>query len=208
MTRFHLARHGETLWHAEARYAGISDVALTPRGLGQAAALAGWVRRRREEGVRFDAVVSSTLSRAILTARPAAVELGLEPLADPRLVEVDFGRGEGMTRAEMEQVFPEDVAAFLARPASSPLPGGERGVDAVARARSALGELVAAFPGGTVLVVAHSTLTRILTASLIGADLESYREILPSLGNCHLTSFELDASGRAGLLGFNVPPSA
>jgi broad specificity phosphatase PhoE len=27
-----LARHGETVWHAENRYAGVSDVALTPLG--------------------------------------------------------------------------------------------------------------------------------------------------------------------------------
>lgn len=30
MTRLILVRHGETEWHAENRYAGISDVALTP----------------------------------------------------------------------------------------------------------------------------------------------------------------------------------
>ena len=208
MTTIHLVRHGETLWHAENRYAGSSDVALTPRGLAQAQDLAGWVRRREAEGTRFEAVVTSTLSRAVLTARPAAEALGLVPRADERLVEVDFGRGEGMTRAEMEQIFPEAVAQFLARPATSPLPGGERGLDAVARARAALDDLVVEHPGGTVLVVAHSTLTRILLASLLGADVERYRELFPSLGNCHVTTVQLDREGRVGLRAFNVPPSA
>ena len=32
MTDLVLVRHGETVWHAENRYAGVSDVALTPRG--------------------------------------------------------------------------------------------------------------------------------------------------------------------------------
>jgi len=208
VTTFHLVRHGETLWHAETRYAGVSDVALTPRGLEQAEDLARWVRRRSDGGTRFDAVVTSTLSRAILTARPAAAVLGLEPRADARLVEIDFGRGEGMTRAEMEGIFPEAVAAFLARPATCPLPGGERGLDAVARAREALGELVAEHPDGTVLVVAHSTLTRILVASLLGMDVERYRDLLPSIGNCHVTTFELQAEGGVALLAYNVPPSA
>lgn len=208
MTTIHLARHGETLWHAENRYAGISDVALTPRGLEQAAELAAWVQRRTDGGTRFDAVVSSTLSRAILTARPCAAVLGIEPRADARLVEVDFGRGEGMTRAEMVGVFPEAVEAFLARPATSPLPGGERGIDAVARARAALAELVAAHPDGTVLVVAHSTLTRILVASLLGTDVERYRDLFPRLGNCHVTSLEIGRDGAAALLAFNVPPVA
>ena len=32
MTTLYLARHGETEWHAEHRYAGSSDVALTEHG--------------------------------------------------------------------------------------------------------------------------------------------------------------------------------
>ena len=32
MTVFYLARHGETLWHAENRYAGSTDVSMTPLG--------------------------------------------------------------------------------------------------------------------------------------------------------------------------------
>jgi len=208
VTTIHLVRHGETLWHAENRYAGISDVALTPRGLEQADALAGWVSRRAAEGTVFDAVVTSALSRAIITARRAAEVLGITPRADARLVEVDFGRGEGMTRAEMEEIFPDDVAAFLAAPATSPLPGGERGLDAVARAREALGDIVREHPSGTVLVVAHSTLTRIVLASLVGSDVERYRDLLPAVGNCHITSLELHPDGGVALLAYNVPPSA
>lgn len=208
MTTIHLVRHGETLWHAENRYAGSSDVALTPRGLEQAAELGQWARRQAQAGTRFDAVVTSTLSRAVLTAVPAAQVLGLAPRSDPRLCEVHFGRGEGMTRAEMEGTFPDALAAFLASPATSPLPDAERGLDAVTRANQALTEIVAEHPEGTVLVVAHSTLTRIVLASLLGMDVERYRELLPSLGNCHVTSLTLDLAGRVALLGYNVPPTA
>ena len=43
MTDLVLVRHGETVWHAENRYAGVSDVALTPRGaIEQAGQLAAW----------------------------------------------------------------------------------------------------------------------------------------------------------------------
>ena len=42
MTELVLVRHGETEWHADNRYAGRSDVALTPRGHEQAADLARW----------------------------------------------------------------------------------------------------------------------------------------------------------------------
>ncbi|MFJ2114719.1 histidine phosphatase family protein, partial [Streptomyces sp. NPDC087850] len=38
-TTLFLARHGETVWHDENRYAGASDIGLTPRGAAQAEAL-------------------------------------------------------------------------------------------------------------------------------------------------------------------------
>ncbi|MBK6043561.1 histidine phosphatase family protein, partial [Streptomyces sp. MBT55] len=44
-TRLLLVRHGETEWHAENRYAGVTDVALTPRGVAQATDLRAWAVR-------------------------------------------------------------------------------------------------------------------------------------------------------------------
>lgn len=208
MTLIHLVRHAETLWHAENRFAGIADVALTPRGLEQAAVLAGWVERRVAEGERFDALVTSTLSRAILTARPSATVLGLEPRTDERLVEMAFGRAEGMNRAEMELEIPEALAAYTANPATVALVDGERGVDVIARGRAALEDIVREHPDGTVLVVAHSTLTRLLMASFLGMELDRYRATLPSVGNCHITTFELQTDGTFVLHAYNVPPSA
>jgi len=129
VTEFVLVRHGETEWHADNRYAGRSDVALTERGLRQADALAEWASR-----AGLDAVVTSGLSRARRTAAPAARAAGLVAQVDERLVEVDYGDGDGRTREEMHKEFPEALAAFLARPASCPFPHGESGHDAVARA--------------------------------------------------------------------------
>ena len=67
MTDLVLVRHGETVWHAENRYAGVSDVALTPRGEEQAARLARWART-----AGLVAVWSSPLSRARRTAQGCA----------------------------------------------------------------------------------------------------------------------------------------
>ena len=66
MTRIVLARHGETAWHAENRYAGRSDVALTPRGHEQAELLAGWAAR-----AGLSAIWCSPLGRAHETAAAA-----------------------------------------------------------------------------------------------------------------------------------------
>ncbi|WP_030611783.1 histidine phosphatase family protein [Streptomyces sclerotialus] len=199
MTDFLLVRHGETVWHAENRYAGRTDVALTERGHAQAAELAAWAA-----GARIDAVVSSPLSRARLTAEPAAHALGLTPRIDERLVEVDFGRGDGLTRTEMREVFPERLDAFLADPVTHHLPGGEDPERAAARAAACLAGLAGELPEGRVLVVAHSTLVRLLLCRELGIPLGTYRTVFPALENGALTELRL-RDGQASLLRLNAP---
>lgn len=205
MTVVHFARHGETEWHAENRYAGISDVALTDRGRRRADALAAWAA-----SADLGRVLASDLSRAVETARHSAEAAGVPLEVDPRLREVDFGRGEGLTASEMLRDFPSERAAFERSPATSPLPGGEAGRVAVERAGPMLVELAAS--GSTALVVAHTTLGRLLLCHLLGLPLDSYRRVFPRIGNGTVTTFELpadaasvaDLGGRAALLRFNA----
>jgi broad specificity phosphatase PhoE len=209
MTTFFLARHGETVWHAEHRYAGNSDVALTRHGLGQAAALGAWA-----VDSQLDAIVASPLSRARRSAAPAVETTGLPLRIDDRLVEIDFGEAEGLTPDELIERFPEEWAAFTRAPASNPFPGGETGRAGIARAVPVFDELVEEFPDGRVLVVGHATLIRLLFCELAGMDADGYRDLLPVLGNCHVTTIvypwatESDAAHhpRIRLLGYDVPP--
>jgi len=202
VTELVLVRHGETVWHSD-RYAGRSDVPLTPRGREQAAALARWAA-----GAGLDAVLSSPLGRAHETATAAAEAAGLVCRVDERLVEVDFGEADGHTREETSAEYPDAVAAFLRRPASAPLPGGERGADAVARAAPVLAEAAAAHPEGRVLVVAHQTLLRLLLCSMLGLPLDHYRAVFPLLENGARTVVRPAADGPAALLRLNdlCPP--
>jgi broad specificity phosphatase PhoE len=194
-----LVRHGETEWHADNRYAGRSDVPLTPHGVAQAQDLAVWARRTPP-----DVVLASPLERARRTAEPAARVAGLEVVLDGRLVEVDFGKGDGLTRNDMRERFPADLDAFLAAPASSPLPGGETGADAVARARPALTDAAVGHPDGTVLVVAHQTLLRLLLCDLLEIPLDHYRRVFPRLDNVARTVVRPAAEGPAALIALNV----
>jgi broad specificity phosphatase PhoE len=123
---------------------------------------------------------------------------------DERLVEVDFGKADGHTREETSAVFPDEVAAFLRRPASAPLPGGERGADAVARAAPVLAEAAAAHPDGRVLVVAHQTLLRLLLCELLEIPLDRYRTVFPRLESAARTVVRLDGDAPPALLALNV----
>jgi len=199
MTRVVLARHGESIWHRENRYAGVTDIPLTPHGRDQAAALAAWAGQQE-----FAAVVASGMGRSVETAKPSAVAAGLELTTDVRLKELDFGQAEGLTAREIQERYPEARKSFVADPALNPLPGGEQPWAAVSRGLAALEDLRAAHQDGRVLVVAHSTLIRLVLCSLLGVPLRDYRRVFPELANCSLTEVRLDQSG-ASLLHFNAP---
>lgn len=200
MTELVLVRHGETVWHAENRYAGSSDVPLTERGAEQGRDLAQWASRQGG----FEAVFCSPLSRGRQTAAPAAEAAGLPLRCEPRLREVHFGDGEGMTAEEMRQAFGDRLTAFHRDPAGSPLPRGEDPAAAAERGLAALHDIAAAHPDGTVLVVSHSTLIRLVLCTVLGLPLSEYRRTFPELGNTAPITLRL-REGQWSLIRFNAP---
>ena len=91
-----LVRHGETAWNAEHRIQGHLDIPLSPSGIQQAARLA-----KRLAGTPIDAIYSSELVRAWLTAEPLAACVGVPIVAETRLRERSFGIFEGLTLDEI-----------------------------------------------------------------------------------------------------------
>ncbi len=200
MSRLVLVRHGQTVWHAENRYAGTSDIGLTAKGFAQAEQLALWAAR-----AQLSAVWSSPLSRAQRTAAPAAQAAQLPLQIDPRLQELSFGQAEGLTAAEMHARFPAERAAFEQDPVCYFLPGGEDPVAAADRGCAALRAIVdAQGPQARSLVVGHATLFRLVLCRLLGLALAQYRNVFPEFHNSRLTELEF-RSAHVGLLAFNVP---
>ena len=197
-----LARHGRTPWHHPNRYTGRSDVPLDEVGERQAAALADWARGRS-----LTTLACSDLRRAVATADPASAAVGLTPVVDPRLRELDFGIAEGRTLAEIREAHPDVADRFVADPAEHHFPDGEHPADAVARFHACLSDLVAADEGGRLLVVAHSTIIRLYVCFTLGVRLRRYRRALPALEPAATTTLRFPASkdDPAGLLAYNVP---
>ncbi|MFF8692611.1 histidine phosphatase family protein [Streptomyces sp. NPDC015144] len=194
-----LARHGQTVWHAENRYAGVSDIALTEEGRRQAGRLGAWAARNK-----VDAVWTSPVGRAVETARPACEALGLTPGRDHDLRECDFGAVEGRTLAEFAVEQPERAREYRADPVAHPFPGAEDPRAAAARGTAALRRIAAAHPGQRVLVVAHNTLLRLVLCELLAIPAGSYRRVLPRLLNAAVSEVRLGPEGAA-LLSLNVP---
>ncbi|MFJ4836435.1 histidine phosphatase family protein [Streptomyces sp. NPDC088747] len=199
MTTLLLARHGQTVWHAERRYAGVSDVALTAEGRAQAEALGRWCAVQR-----VDAVWTSTVSRAAATAEPACRALGVAPRREPALRECDFGVLEGRTLAEFEAENPMRAKAFRTDPVAYPFPEAEDLRTAAARGVRALHAIASAHTGERVLVVAHNTLFRLVLCSLLSIPLGEYRRVFPQLRNAAVSELRVQ-DGAVALLSLNVP---
>src|SRR5450759_3143262 len=142
-----LTRHGTTP-AGDVMLGGQLEVPLAPKGRIQAEAL-----RDRVAGVRIDRIISSPMLRALETAQTIASGRPIE--VDPRLRELDYGRWEGLTYAEIEARDPALRALWEADPASTCSPGGECGNDVAARASSFLVDLTAAELGRPTGSAAH-----------------------------------------------------
>jgi broad specificity phosphatase PhoE len=198
MTLF-LTRHAETVWHKENRYAGTSDIDLTPHGVEQAGRLAEWVSTRR-----VDSIVCSPVRRARETAAPAAAATGIAIEVDDELREVGFGIAEGRTLAELD---PDVVARFRADPVAAPFPGAEPPAVAAERCAGALRRIAGGHGDDAVLVVAHNTLLRLGLCVLLGLPVARYRQVFPRLDNVAITEIALppDGVGPVALLSLNLP---
>lgn len=149
-TRLLLIRHGETLWNAERRIQGQLDIPLSPPGILQAARLA-----RALSGEPIDAIYSSDLSRAWLTAAPLASALALDVIAELRLRERAFGFFEGLTVEEIAQRYPNEFERWRARDPEWQSSGGESGAQLIERVLAAIAEITSRHAGGTVVLVSH-----------------------------------------------------
>ncbi|MDR5755954.1 histidine phosphatase family protein [Caballeronia sp. LZ035] len=145
-------RHGETDWNRLKRIQGHVDIPLSAHGVQQAEQLSARLAR---EG-RIDAVYSSDLQRARLTAQPFADALGLEIRLSEGLRERFFGAFQAHDSDEINEKFPAEYVEWQTRdPGFSPPGDGESQRVFYHRVVHAMEPIVAAHAGGRIAVVAH-----------------------------------------------------
>lgn len=175
MGLFYLVRHAESEWNAEERLCGWTDVPLSDAGRRQAGRLG-----ERLRGLPPAAIYTSPLVRAADTARIIAEGTGLTPIADPRLVELNFGAWEGKTYQEIIAEESELYRRWDADPATVAPSGGETGLETIARVMPFLDELKLRHNGEQehVVVVTHKTVCRLVACHVLGASPSEYRRRL------------------------------
>ena len=176
MTVLHLVRHLPALG-AEGRCVGWADLPL--------ADAASAARLRWPLGVP-ERLVVSPLARARETAAPLGRAWGLEPEPEPRLREMDFGRWDGRTWAEIERDDGPALTAWMADWTATPAPGGESFADVQARVGDWLDEL----DGRETVAVAHAGSVRAVLARVLG--LPSAHAFRLAVAHGALTTVRLD----------------
>jgi len=164
MTQLLLIRHAESTWNAEGRIQGWADPPLSETGLDQARRLA---RRLVADGHAITAIYSSPLLRARQTAEQLSQALGLPVQTDDRLKENDVGQLTGLTGLEVEQQFPEWIAARRASLEWTPAPEGEGRDRFAGRAVAVMMDIVARHADQTVAVVSHGGTLGVYLAHLL-----------------------------------------
>lgn len=183
-TDFVIVRHGQTDWNVARKIQGSTDIPLNRTGVQQAEAT-----REALRGASFDAIASSHLQRASVTAQAINELHDKRHHIDERLAERAFGSVEGWTVEEVNAAFESfdaiaDVESWHA---------------VGSRMLAALLDLAQEYPGGRVLVVAHGSSIRAVLGSMLGI---SPREV-KSMWNCSLTEIRHEDDGRWRVLSMN-----
>ena len=155
-----LLRHAQSEGNLNHVYVGHSELPLTPFGLKQAKKCADYIVNG---GVpKPDVILSSDLIRAIQTALPTSLALGLPILPDPALREIYSGKWEGVHFDDIARLYPECFRIWREDPVNSRPGEGESMRELYLRIGGALDRIVDTYRGKTVLAVTHATPIRCL----------------------------------------------
>jgi broad specificity phosphatase PhoE len=193
--RVTLVRHGESTWNATRRWQGHSDPPLTAAGEAQGHALAMRLKPTLQD---FNIIESSDLRRANHTAELA----GANPRIDSEWRELFLGDWEGLFHREVQEQFPDELAALRAGEPVQ-LGGGESWHDLAVRAGAALTRLVDRLPDdGRGLVFCHGGVVIALVTAAFDLPTRTPRRI-GHLVNTSITELGFNADGTTTLLRFN-----
>ena len=159
-TRLYLARHGEVVNHGV--YNGQNDVDITAKAVEQMERLRELLKDKNLKGAYCSDLVR-TRKGAEIIGRPH----GLFPEAFPEFREVNFGRWQGLSYAQVMERYPTDIPQWLSDVESFRIPEGESMVDVRRRAIPKLQELIDRHRGEEILLVCHGAMNRVILAEAL-----------------------------------------
>lgn len=173
MMRLILVRHGETVDNVNGVAQGWSDSPLTETGRSQVGRLA-----QRLKDFEPTSIWSSTLPRALSTARAISAELSHEVHTMDDLREMNCGNWEGQSFQDV-RINEKDLYEQWVSDPSVACPGGESFNDVARRMKNAIDSIVSEERAGSrPVIVSHGTAIRLVTCTLLSFPMQLSRKLL------------------------------
>ncbi len=179
-----LIRHGETDWNKESVFRGLEDVRLNATGIAQADATAEALKDEV-----LEAIYSSPLKRALVTARRIAQPHEIEARESMDLRDINYGVWQGLSEAQVKEKWPKDYARWLESPGRMRFPGGESARKCWKRVVGGFREILWTHGTGTVVIVSHRIPIKMMTAYSLGRNRHHIKEIKHD--PCAISVFEV-----------------
>ena len=157
-TRIWLVRHGEPAG-VRGRCYGKLDVGLSAAGQAQMQRAADHLRAEP-----LDAIYASPRVRTVESTRILAAHHACEWREDAGLAEIDFGDFEGLPYDEIAARYPALYTQWMDSPTEVQFPNGESFATMRARVLHAFHDIRERHAGGTIAIVTHGGVIRILLA--------------------------------------------
>ena len=164
MVEITLARHGETDWNRREIFRGRADIELSETGTRQAELLAKYLSQ-----AEIAAVYASPLKRALKTAEAIASYHSLEVKTAIGLVDLDYGKWQGLPHKKVKERYPKLYAEWLKNPHRVKIPGGES-LDDVRRRALGVVDRVTEQHTGKLVLVSYRVVNKVLICALLGLD--------------------------------------
>jgi len=162
-TTIYLIRHGECKGNREGLFRGRYDFPLNEVGRKQAI----WLAEELKD-VKFDAVYTSPLSRAMETAEAICRSQGIEPIVEQGFNNINLGVWEGRPKAEVEKEQPKEFKLWQTEPEKLRMEGAETLAQVQKRAVNTLVRITKERMGGGFAVVTHRAVLKPLIAGILG----------------------------------------
>lgn len=172
MTELYIIRHCEAIGNRDRIFQGISDCDITELGSRQLEYLA-----EKFKTIKPDAVYSSPLKRAYLTAAAANKYHGLPITKLNDLIEIDGGEIEGISWVDFPKTKPEIEYAWSFEPHNFHPKGGESMRSVYIRSWKAVKEIVAKNEDKTVFLASHGCTIRNIICNALGRSIEQLNTV-------------------------------
>lgn len=173
------------------------DMPLSAQGREQAARLCAALADKP-----IAAIYVSAYQRTGQTIAPLADKLGIVPICDERLNEINNGRIDVLPDAEVQRLYPETWAAYTARQADFRFPEGETGAEACRRIADLLEEKRVQHADEQIVLATHDGLIRLMLCHIMGLPVHKRWQFRVDL--CGLTEITYEPEyGTWKLLRFN-----